>query len=278
MVALREIWRDGEAPNRLFGLLQGGVESRASLSGALAAWEREHAQSPPPGYGVALPDIDWLPPITRPGKLLCVGLNYPAPDGGAPGARPDFPVLFHKTATALTGHGQPIVLPAISRHVLYEGELAVVIGRRTKQVLPSEALNCIAGYTIANDVGAADIEARTSQWTSGKMFDSFCPLGPILVTADEIPDPSGLHIRTRLNGVTVQDAPTGEMIFGVPDLISYISSLTTLEPGDVILTGSPKRAGDAPDPRQPLRPGDHIAIEIEPIGVLANPVAAEENP
>ena len=222
-------------------------------------------------------EVELLPPIDKPGKILCVGLNYPPPPGDSGWTEPPYPILFHKAATALTGHRNPISIPQISKQVEYEGELAVVIGQQGKNIPRKRALEWIAGYSIANDLGASDIQARSSQWTSGKMFDTFCPLGPVLVSSDEIPDPQDLRICTRLNGEIVQDSSTAEMIFPVAYLVSYISTLTTLEPGDLILTGSPRRAGERPDPRRRLRPGDTISVEIEKLGLLANPVIAEED-
>jgi len=216
-----------------------------------------------------------LPIDIKPGKIICVGLNYPPPNRDAGWLPPPYPVLFHKPSSSLTASGTAIVLPRISQQVLYEGELAVVIGTRAKNVPIENALNTVAGYTIANDVGAADIEARSSQWASGKMFDTFCPLGPALIPSREIPNPNDLSIKTKLNGQIVQDGNTREMIFDVTFLIHYISQLTTLEPGDVILTGSPKCAGELPDPRTPLKPGDSIRVEIEGLGVLINSVVAE---
>lgn len=225
---------------------------------------------------IPISQIQLLPPVVKPGKIICVGLNYPPLGQGKDCPPSPYPVLFQKTASSLIGFGSAIVLPRISQQVLYEGELVVVIGTRAKNISIDQALGIVAGYTIANDVGAADIEARSSQWASGKMFDTFCPLGPALVTPDEILDLGNLFIQTKLNGKVVQDGNTREMIFDVPYLISYISQLTTLEPGDLILTGSPKRAGDAPDPRTPLKQGDSISIEIEGLGILTNHVAAEE--
>jgi 2-keto-4-pentenoate hydratase/2-oxohepta-3-ene-1,7-dioic acid hydratase in catechol pathway len=164
----------------------------------------------------------------------------------------------------------------VSRQVDYEGELAVVIGRRGKYIQESNALNYIAGYTCANDVSAHDIEFRTSQWTSGKMLDTFCPLGPVLVTADEIANPNRLAIKTVLNGRTVQESSTSDMLFSVPFLVSYISSLATLEPGDVILTGTPAGVGCNQKPQIFLEAGDEISVQIEGIGTLSNPVVHEE--
>jgi 2-keto-4-pentenoate hydratase/2-oxohepta-3-ene-1,7-dioic acid hydratase in catechol pathway len=167
------------------------------------------------------------------------------------------------------------VLPRVSRQVDYEGELAVVIGKRGKYIPEREALSHVAGYTCANDVSAHDIEFRTSQWTSGKMLDTFCPLGPVLVTPDELPDPDSLRLKTILNGQMVQDASSSDMVFSVPFLISYISSLATLEPCDIILTGTPAGVGCNRTPQVFLRAGDRISVEIEGIGALVNPIVAE---
>ena len=211
----------------------------------------------------------------KPGKIICVGLNYLPHNGSDDWSPPLYPILFQKPASTMIGFGEAIVLPKISQQVLYEGELAVVIGTRAKNISVEGALDVVAGYTIANDIGAADIEARSSQWASGKMFDTFCPLGPSLVPSGEVPSPNHLAIKTTLNGQVVQDGNSREMIFNVSFLVHYISQLTTLEPNDVILTGSPKRAGDNPDPRTPLQPGDSISVEIEGLGTLTNPIIAE---
>jgi 2-keto-4-pentenoate hydratase/2-oxohepta-3-ene-1,7-dioic acid hydratase in catechol pathway len=221
-------------------------------------------------------DIEFLPPLERPGKIVCVGLNYRSHLAEIGEPIPRYPILFDKPATSIIGHGKSIVLPRISRQVDYEGELAVVIGRRGKYIPEEEALSYVAGYTCANDVSAHDIEFRTSQWTSGKMLDTFCPLGPVLLTADEIPDPSSLHLQTLLNGQIVQDCCTSDMVFPVPCLIHYISSLATLEPGDVILTGTPAGIGCNRNPQSFLQPGDQISVRIDGIGTLTNPVVAEE--
>lgn len=221
-------------------------------------------------------EVFLLPPFQKPGKVICVGMNYPPSAEEAKGSKPPYPILFHKAATSLIGHRNPIVIPNISNQVEYEGELAVVIGKRGKNISREFTLDWIAGYTIANDIGASDIQARSSQWTSGKMLDTFCPLGPTLVSRDEIFNPDNLRIRTQLNDETVQDDTTDEMYFSIAELVSYISTLTTLEPGDIILTGSPKSVGGRPDPRHPLNPGDTIRVEIEKLGVLTNPIIAEE--
>jgi 2-keto-4-pentenoate hydratase/2-oxohepta-3-ene-1,7-dioic acid hydratase in catechol pathway len=223
----------------------------------------------------SLADVEVLPPIRRPGKIVGVGLNYWSHLAEIGEAAPEYPILFTKATTSLIGHGQSIVLPRISGQVDFEGELAVVIGRRGKYIPQQDALAHVAGYACANDVSAHDIEFRTTQWTSGKMLDTFCPLGPALVTRDELPDPGSLRLRTIVNGQTVQDECTSDMIFPVPFLISYISSLATLEPGDVILTGTPAGIGCNRNPQSFLQAGDHVSVQIEGIGTLTNPVVAE---
>ncbi len=225
-------------------------------------------------FSYAFEDVDLHPPVIAPGKIICVGMNYPPP--GTPSLPPQYPVLFLKATSTLTGHRGTIQLPRASQDVFCEGELAVVIGRRGKHIPREEALLYIAGYTIANDVGARDLEARSSQWATGKLPDTFSPMGPALVTRDEVPDPSKLTIRTYVNEQLVQDGSTGDMIFNVPYLVSYLSGITTLEPGDIILTGSPKAVGERPAPKVSLRPGDTIKIEIETLGLLTNTAVAEE--
>lgn len=219
--------------------------------------------------------IDFQPPVLNPGKLICVGLNYPAP-GQKVDQLSKFPTLFLKANSTLTGHQQPILLPRISQEVFCEGELAVLIGKKGKHIDIEEALSHVAGYTIANDVGARDLEQRTSQWATGKLPDTFCPMGPALVTSDLIPDPNHLSIRTCINDQVIQSGNTRDMIFDVPYLISYISSFSTLNPGDIILTGSPKSIDGHPAPTKFLSAGDQITIEIEGIGVLSNQTSQED--
>ncbi len=218
----------------------------------------------------------------EPRAILCIGVNYcrHALEFGSP--IPQRPVLFMKSPGAVQHPGAPIELPTAlaSQQVDYEGELAVVIGRTCRNVSRGEALACVLGYTCANDVSARDWQKRPElgggQWCRGKSFDTFAPLGPVLATAASIPDPNALSLRTWLNGELVQDASTDDMIFDVPDLISFLSGSTTLLPGTVILTGTPSGVGMAADPPRWLRPGDAVAIEIEGIGRLENPVVAEE--
>jgi 2-keto-4-pentenoate hydratase/2-oxohepta-3-ene-1,7-dioic acid hydratase in catechol pathway len=216
-------------------------------------------------------------PVPDPSKVVCIGLNYRdhAIEGGK--AIPTEPVVFAKFPNALIGNGVPIVLPRISQKVDYEAELVVVIGRRAKHVEASEALQYVAGYTIGHDVSARDWQFRGEerQWTIGKTFDTFGPMGPHLVTADEVPDPNNLPIRLRLNGQVMQNSNTKEFIFPVHVLIAHLSKIMTLEPGDLIFTGTPPGVGSARKPPVWLKNGDVVEVEIEGLGTLRNPIQAE---
>lgn len=214
-----------------------------------------------------------------PSAVFCTGLNY-RKHAEETGARiPQFPVLFMKAPSAVQNPGDPILIPARlpSHEVDYECELAVVIGKTAKNVSRAEALSHVAGYTCANDVSARDWQIRFggSQWCRGKTFDTFLPLGPCLVTPEEIGDPATLTVRTILNGVTMQEASTADMIFDVPALIEFFSGSTTLLPGTVILTGTPSGVGMARKPPVWMKPGDSVTIEIDGIGALTNPVELE---
>lgn len=219
-----------------------------------------------------------LAPI-QPAALFCIGLNYRkhAEEGGKP--VPEHPVLFMKSVGAVQNPGEPILLPTKLRsdEVDYEGELAVVIGRTCKNVSPSGALDYVLGYTCANDVSARDWQGKWggSQWCRGKTFDTFAPLGPCLVTSDEIPNPNALPLKTTVSGEVMQDWNTDDMIFDVPTLIAFLSGSTTLLAGTVILTGTPHGVGAARKPPRWLNPGDTVTVEIEGIGALTNPVELE---
>lgn len=219
-----------------------------------------------------------LAPIS-PSAILCIGLNYRRHAAESNKAIPERPVLFMKTPSAVQHPGEPILLPThlASTQVDYESELAVVIGAPCKNVSRDNALDYVLGYTCANDVSARDWQTKWggSQWCRGKTFDTFCPLGPCLVTPDEITNPNSLAIQTVLNGETMQDWNTDDMIFDVPALIEFLSGSTTLQPGTVILTGTPHGVGFARTPPRFLQPGDSITIQIEGIGQLTNPVRAE---
>ncbi|HEX2346491.1 MAG TPA: fumarylacetoacetate hydrolase family protein [Gaiellaceae bacterium] len=212
-------------------------------------------------------------PIERPGKIVCVGLNYRdhAEEQGV--ELPSEPLLFAKWATSLIGPGEAIVIPPIVTKCDYEAELGVVIGERVKAVSKENAFEAVRGYVCANDVSARDLQFSDGQWTRGKSPDTFCPVGP-MVSRDEITDPHDLTIRAIVSGEVLQDSSTANLIFGVDEVISYVSQTTTLEPGDLILTGTPAGVGVFRDPQRLLQPGDEVTIEIERIGSLTNPVVA----
>ena len=212
-------------------------------------------------------------PIPRPGKIVCVGLNYRdhAEEQGA--ALPEAPLLFAKFPTALIGPGDAIVIPPLVTKCDYEAELGVVLGATVKQVSKENALEAVAGYVVANDVSARDLQFGDGQWTRGKSPDTFCPVGPLVPAAD-VPDPHALPIRALLNGEVVQDSTTANLVFGVDEVISYASQTATLEAGDLILTGTPAGVGIFRAPPRLLQPGDEITIEIDGVGSLTNPVVA----
>jgi 2,4-diketo-3-deoxy-L-fuconate hydrolase len=212
-------------------------------------------------------------PIPRPGKIVCVGLNYRdhAEEQGA--ELPQAPLLFAKYTTALIGPGDSIVIPPLVTKCDYEAELGVVLGATVKGVSKENALEAVAGYVVANDVSARDLQFGDGQWTRGKSPDTFCPVGPLVPAAD-VPDPHALPIRAILNDDVVQDSTTANLVFGVDEVISYASQTATLEAGDLILTGTPAGVGIFRDPPRLLRPGDEITIEIDGVGSLTNPVVA----
>jgi 2-keto-4-pentenoate hydratase/2-oxohepta-3-ene-1,7-dioic acid hydratase in catechol pathway len=213
-------------------------------------------------------------PIERPGKIVCVGLNYRdhAEEQGV--ELPAEPLLFAKWPNTLIGPGEPIVVPPIVTKCDYEAELAVVIGARVARVSKENALEAVRGYTCANDVTARDLQFGDGQWTRGKSVDTFCPVGPRLVPAADVPDPHALRIRATVSGEVLQDSTTANLIFGVDEIISHVSRTAALEPGDLILTGTPAGVGAFREPQRFLRPGDEVTIEIEGIGSLTNPVVA----
>jgi 2,4-diketo-3-deoxy-L-fuconate hydrolase len=213
-------------------------------------------------------------PIDRPGKIVCVGLNYRDHAAESKLELPTRPLLFAKWQTSLIGPGEAIVLPAISQEVDYEAELGVVIGRQAFQVAVDDALEFVSGYLCVNDVSAREVQMGDRQWTRGKSFDTFCPIGPRLVPAEEIGDPQALDIRCLVNGEALQDANTADMVFGVAELIAFVSEAITLEPGDLIATGTPPGVGFARTPPVFLKDGDEVTVEIEGLGSLTNPVRA----
>ena len=233
------------------------------------------ADRKPGGEVVALEEARLHAPIARPGKIIAIGLNYEDHAAETGAEIPEKPIVFAKYANTVIGPGEPIRIPPITEQVDYEAELAVVIGRRAKDVLESEALDYVFGYTNANDVSSRDLQfSEGGQWTRSKSIDTFCPLGPYLATRDEVTDPQNLYIRAILNGEVVQDGTTSRMIFSVAELVSFLSQGMTLEPGDVIITGTPPGVGMARDPQLWMKPGDEVSIEIEGLGTLTNPVEA----
>jgi 2-keto-4-pentenoate hydratase/2-oxohepta-3-ene-1,7-dioic acid hydratase in catechol pathway len=227
------------------------------------------------GAGAELETVELGPPLPDPDKIVCLGLNYRghAQEVGRP--LPEVPMLFAKFRNSLVGPTAPIVLPAMSSTVDYEGELAVIIGARCRSVSEADALHYVGGYSVMNDVSARDLQRQTGQWLAGKAIDTFAPMGPGVIPASRIPDPQDLELITRLNGEVVQRAGTADMIFTVAQAISFISSLMTLEPGDIIATGTPAGVGSAQSPPRFLVSGDVVEVEIEGIGTISNTAVAE---
>jgi 2-keto-4-pentenoate hydratase/2-oxohepta-3-ene-1,7-dioic acid hydratase in catechol pathway len=260
------------------------ADSFADMSSFLAAGEsaRHDAQKmidgAPQSIVVPLDNIHLLPPIPNPGKIIAVGLNYRDHfiESGAK-ELPKSPMIFAKFSSSISGPGYAIVIPTGNPNVDYEAELAVVIGRKGKSIPAAQALEYIAGYMPLNDVSARAWQFADKQWVRGKSCDTFCPTGPYLTTRDEVPDPHSLIIRARLNGATLQDSNTSKMIFRVPQLIEFISASITLEPGDIIATGTPEGVGVFRNPPLFLKPGDIVEVEIERLGVLRNPVVGSSN-
>jgi len=261
-----------QAGKRVFGIARGN-----SIDVTDAAWSDVLAGKTGNVTGaVDRGRVQLLNPVGRPGKIVAIGLNYMDHCRETHTQPPTRPLVFTKFTTSVIGPGDEIVWsPQLSSQVDYEAELAVVIGQTARRVSKDNALDYVAGYSAANDVSARDVQMGDGQWVRGKSFDTFCPLGPGFVTADEIGDPQKLSIRCLLNGEVMQESNTAEMIFGVAELVSFCSQAFTLEPGDVILTGTPHGVGLGRDPQVWLKDGDNVVIEIEKIGRLEN-VCREE--
>lgn len=225
---------------------------------------------------IPLTAVRLLPPITKPGKIVCLGLNYRdhALETGNP--IPELPITFMKYSTCLVGAGGDIVIPPEAGNVDYEAELAVVIGKGGRRIRQEDAYDHVLGYTCLNDVSARTQQSAEGQWGRAKSFDTFGPIGPWVVTKDEIPDPHTLRISCDIDGEVLQDSNTGQMIFTIPHLIAWLSATSTLEPGDIIATGTPPGVGQARKPPRWLRDGDTVTVTIERIGRLSNPVRLEE--
>ena len=227
------------------------------------------------GSGYSLDKVKLLAPIPRPRKLICVGLNYRDHAAETNSEIPSVPTIFNKFATAVIAPGENIVLPKVSKAPDYEAEFAFVIGRGGRHIAGSDWPKHIFGYTIVNDVSARDYQRATTQWLMGKTFDTFAPMGPWIVSADEIADPHNLDIQLEIGGEKLQSSNTRELIFKIPDLIAFLSSVFTLEPGDIVSTGTPAGVGVARKPQRFLRPGEEVVVRIPAIGELRNPVVAE---
>jgi 2-keto-4-pentenoate hydratase/2-oxohepta-3-ene-1,7-dioic acid hydratase in catechol pathway len=258
---------DPEMPSTVRGLLELGLD-----------WQRRAWAALPRGVVRHDPaNVKLLAPVPDPRKIVCIGLNYRdhAAESGVP--VPTEPILFSKYPTTLIGHGDQIVLPSASHEVDYEAELVVVIGRKGRHISRERALDHVGGYAVGHDVSARDWQLNKpgKQWMAGKTFDTFAPVGPELVTPDEVPDPQNLGIRLRLNGQTMQDSSTNQLVFGVAELIAYLSQVFTLEAGDLIFTGTPPGVGMARKPPVWLKPGDRVEVEIDRLGTLSNTVIAE---
>ncbi|MEX2705076.1 MAG: fumarylacetoacetate hydrolase family protein [Candidatus Freyrarchaeum guaymaensis] len=264
-----------EMPGDLKELLSRGGEGLEVTRKIFRFVEKRYRSEPGELSGVMydLEKVRLRAPILNPRKIVCLGLNYSDHAEEAGLKPPDRPILFSKPPTTIIGHEEPVVYPKISSKVDYEVELAVVIGRRGREIPEGKAYDYVAGYMVFNDVSARDIQFGDGQWFRGKSFDTFAPTGPCLALREQIPDPQNLKMQMRLNGEVVQDSSTKNMIFKIPYIVSFISDVMTLEPGDIIATGTPSGVGvyHKPDPRL-LRVGDVMEAYIEKIGVLRNPV------
>lgn len=259
-------------PQDVMEVIQGGNEAAAALQGYVDGLPAGEA-----AYVLDEESVEWGPCVTRPNKIICVGLNYRKHAEETNSPIPAYPILFNKFNNTLTGHKKDIAVPKVTEKLDYEAELVIVIGKRTKYVSPEQALDHVFGYCAVNDLSARDLQLRTQQWLLGKTCDDFSPLGPYLVTADEVGNPNDLVIKAIVNGDVRQNSNTSDMIFRCDEIVSYISQHMTLEPGDVILTGTPEGVvmGYPPEKQVYLQPGDEVTIEIEKLGRLTNRFVAE---
>ncbi len=251
----------------MLSILSGGQNSMARIENAI--------YHPAEGSTFQLNSVALLAPVPRPPKLICVGLNYLDHAREAGAAVPKVPTIFSKFSNTVIGPGDAIVLPRNSTRPDYEAEFAFVIGQGGRHIAAADWEQHVFGYTIINDVSARDFQMATSQWLMGKTFDTFAPMGPHIVTRDEIADPHALDITLRINGEELQRSNTRELIFKIPELVEFLSSVVTLEPGDVVSTGTPAGVGFARKPPRFLRAGDEVVVSVAGIGELKNPVIAE---
>ena len=255
---------DPSLPSEMIEFLLGGAVALQQAESALSSTSKEE--------GVNFGSVKLRAPIPHPGKIICVGSNYLDHIIETDSEVPDYPAIFSKYSNAVIGSGQAIQLSGASDQVDYEAELAFAIGTRARHVTEERAMDYVAGYFALNDVSARDYQFFTSQWTIGKTFDTFAPMGPALVTRDSVPNPHDLNIRLLIGDEVMQDSNTSNLIFKIPYLVTFLSEVMTLEPGDVVTTGTPPGVGIARDPARFLRSGDVVRIEIEGLGVLENPV------
>jgi 2-keto-4-pentenoate hydratase/2-oxohepta-3-ene-1,7-dioic acid hydratase in catechol pathway len=264
--------------DKVIGLKSAGFPTLLHLiQGGAGALERAKVLigKPPADATVPLAKVRLLAPLARPPKIICVGLNYRDHAAECNAEIPKVPTVFSKYTTAIIGPGEAIVLPKHSKEPDYEAEFAVVIGKGGRYISKDRWRDHVFGYTNLNDVSARDFQMATSQWMIGKTFDTFAPMGPAIVTADEIPDPHALDIQMIINGEVLQSSNTSQMVFRIADLIEHISSVFTLEPGDIISTGTPAGVGEAKKPPRWLRPGDKVVVRISGIPELSSEVSAE---
>jgi 2-keto-4-pentenoate hydratase/2-oxohepta-3-ene-1,7-dioic acid hydratase in catechol pathway len=255
-------------PTEVMDVIQRGDESLSVLEDYVHTLAADSDSS----YLLDEKEVSWGPCVTNPSKIICVGLNYRkhADETNAP--YPETPILFNKFNNTLTGHLSEIKVPKLTEQLDYEVELGIVIGKRVKEVSKEEALDYVFGYCAANDLSARDLQFKTHQWLLGKSCDDFSPVGPYLVTSEEVGNPNNLHLTTTVNGEVRQNSNTSDMIFHCNEIVSYISQHMTLEPGDLILTGTPEGValGMPEDKREFLKPGDQVTVEIEKLGALTN--------
>jgi 2-keto-4-pentenoate hydratase/2-oxohepta-3-ene-1,7-dioic acid hydratase in catechol pathway len=271
-VALKE-HPNNQVRTDIMEVISGGNKALSVLENYIANLATDNK----PNYIKDEEEVEWGPCVTQPNKIICVGLNYRKHADETNSPYPEVPILFSKFNNALTGHKCEIAVPKVTQRLDYEVELGVVIGREAKYVSKENALDYVFGYCTANDLSARDLQKKTHQWLLGKTCDDFSPIGPYLVTADEVPEPNNLQLKTYVNGEKRQDSNTSDMIFYVDEIVSYISQHMTLTPGDVILTGTPEGViiGYPFEKRVYLKPGDVVTVEVETLGTLTNKLIEE---
>lgn len=253
----------------------GYADALAAITAGVKTAKKPEIDKPGAHPSHKIGDVRLHAPITNPPRIFAIGLNYRDHAAESKMELPKYPVVFFKLHTAIIGPGEKIVLPKNSTQPDYEAEFAFVIGKGGYRIPAAAWREHVYGYTIVNDVSARDVQLLTSQWSLGKSFPTFCPMGPVIVTADEIRDPHELAIGLSINGETMQNSNTRELIFKIPELIEYISSLTQLLPGDIVSTGTPAGVGMGRKPQRWLRSGDNVTVTVEGVGSLTNPVVAE---